>query len=136
MREIKLILGNEEFTVRELSATRNREWRQRLEAPIKTIMDAMGVMGDPINTIADVPRAVMKTFDLFLPIADIVPDIVISYSSILEGKRAWLDENATETEYLNAFMTLARVAYPTDFFMQQAAAMKRLGSPKPPTLTS
>lgn len=136
MREIVLTFAGEKITVIELSARKNSEWRKQLDAPFKAMLEALKATDTQINSMADIPNVMARLQDLLIPNADIIPDIVISYSPVLEALRAWLDENATETEFLNAFLQIARVAYPTDFFMQQAAAMKQLGSAKPPTLTS
>lgn len=128
MREIKLTLGSEEFTVRELSARKNSEWRKQLDVPFKAMLQAIGSADEQINSTADIPGVLTRIQDLLIANADLVPDIVISYSSALEEKRAWLDENATESEFLEAFMQIARIAYPTDFFIQQVGEMRKLGS--------
>ncbi|TXH52444.1 MAG: hypothetical protein E6Q97_15975 [Desulfurellales bacterium] len=136
MREFTIILGGQEFNLRELPARQNSAWRKQLDAPFKALLEAVRAADTEINSTADIPVVLNQLQELLIANADQVPDIVISYSPALEVARRFIDENATETEFLNAFMQIARVAYPTDFFIQQVAAMKALGSQRPPTMTS
>ena len=136
MREFTVTLGGYEFVLRELPARANSQWRKQLEAPFKAMLEAVKATDTEINNLADVPNVLNKLQELLIQNADIIPDIVVSYSPVLQEAQKFLDDNATETEYLNAFMQIARVAYPTDFFIQQVAATKKIGSLRPPTLTS
>lgn len=136
MREIKLTLGGEEFTLRELSARKNSIWRKQLDEPFGELIKLLQSDDTEINKASDLVGVMARHGATLVAQIETIPDIVISYSPTLEAKREWLDDNATETEYLSAFMILAGVAYPTDFFTQQAVAMRKLGSLRPLMMTS
>lgn len=136
MREIKLILGEKEFTVRELPDRKNKEWRKQLEPILDGVSKLLREDNTEINSAGDLVDIMARNGRALIAQSENAADIVISYSPLLQAEREWLDENVTETEYLAALMALARVAYPTDFFIQQVAGSKSLGLLRPQTSTN
>lgn len=137
MREIKLSLGGEEITVRELGVMPNKAWRDQLEQPLLDMAKLLE-LGDKIeiNTVEDISATFAQLKVLLLNNLDLVPDLVIAYSPLLTAKRDWLLNNATEEEFLAAFVAIMGVAYPVSFFTQQASGLLKNGYLKQAILTN
>lgn len=113
MRTAKLSLGGKEYEVSQLPIKPAKAWRVKFKAFVGGITDVMASFsGVKLDSVEDLGKAIPAIMGVALDKLDEVAELVLAYSPELEKDRAHIEENATDEEMIEAFMEVARLAFP------------------------
>lgn len=114
-KNANVVLGEREFVIRELPTKPAEKWRQRLGEEVAPLLgliqQAPEMMQVEVNA-ETLPGLIDKVKLLALNSLPAVRELVISYSQALEAERAWLEENACDSEFIDAFVEVLKLAFP------------------------
>jgi hypothetical protein len=127
-----LLLGEREFVIPTAGFIRSKPWKKRLFEEIKPLFEKIGAAPDiVIDSAADLLKLVPLAEELFTDGLDLVFDMLISYSPLLEAEREYIENYATDKQILAAFQEVVILADP---FGVVATMTRRLG--RTATMTS
>lgn len=113
MQRATLVLGAREFEVQTAGFKRARPWKKRLFEEVKPLFERVGGASSvDITTPADLFKLLPLAEELFTDGIDLVCDMLITYSPVLEAEREYIEEYATDKQILAAFQEVAALADP------------------------
>ena len=130
-KTITVALGGESFSVEERTARGNQEWRARVTNEFKAISSGLT---SALNTDLDklavdglgaLLSGVETTITSLFTSPDVLFDLLVSYSPVLEAKRDWILDNATDSQINAAFMEVLKLAYPFATLIPQIKQLSR-----------
>jgi len=120
-----LYLGEREFVVQTAGFMRSKPWKKRLFEEIKPLFEKVSAAPDIVfNTAADLLKLVPLAEELFTDGLDLVFDMLITYSPVLEAEREYIENYATDKQILAAFQGVVILADP---FGVVATMTRRIG---------
>lgn len=136
MNSKSITLGGVEYTIAELPARKNADWRRALEAQITPILGLIEQAGAglEIRSSEDLMAIVNQVGRLVVAAPDIMIDLIFSYAPDLAVSRETILDNAYDSELAGAFVDVLGLAYPFGGLVTQLAQLSsRAGSPTTPT---
>jgi len=121
MRSASLTLGGREYHISELPSRKNAEWRKRLAGPFGELAGLLESSGDTELTPANIGAILRSISGIFLQSADTLVELLFAYSPELAKDRKHIQENAYDSEIMDAFIEVLKLAYPF------GALIERLG---------
>lgn len=136
MQRKTVVLAGREYTVNELPARRNMEWRKLVETQVVEI--AGFIERAPQTELTDgaaVSSLVRELGRLVLGSVDIVVELLFAYAPELAKDRKRIEDEAFESELVQAFLEVLQLGYP---FFSLARSMLRIadGLTRDTTMTS
>lgn len=113
MRTVEIVLGGQSYTVSELPSRKNAEWRKKLEQPFAEVVTMIeSAPSAQIDNAAALAGLVRSVSGLLLGSVDVVIWLLFEYSPELQKKRLTIEENAFDSEILEAFAKVVTLAFP------------------------
>lgn len=131
-KQVEIILGGRHYTIREKPTGINVQWRKQLKetsvmAVFESLDNVLAQLVQVINLANDEGKS-WRDVDLaqIVRLAGIVPvvmrglvnsiddiiDLLYRYEPNLVTERAWLDDNAYDSEYVAAFCEMLKLVFP------------------------
>ena len=102
-----------QYVVTEAPMLRGRRWRHQFnEKVLPAIEGLMRAQDLEFDNTEDLANLMPLVTGLLSDIIDDVVELVITYSSELEGDREWIEENASEGQLIGAFFDILQLALP------------------------
>ena len=141
MRSIEITLGGQTYIVRELPVRKNAGWRKALGVPFAELVQTLQAAPDSrIDTPRDLAELVKSLSGLLIGSIDTLVDLLIAYSPELTAARAAIEENAFDSEILEAFAAVLGLAFPFGTWKGQLGTLinqlSAIGSTAKPILTN
>lgn len=113
MRTETVFLGGNEYTISELPLRKNAEWRAKLDDTLQTFGDLLG-MADEINLsdAGNVLSILRDASKMIVHSPDLAIDLFFAYAVELEKDRSDIMDSAYESELMEAFKSVLKLAYP------------------------
>jgi hypothetical protein len=113
MRTIEVVLGGQTFTVRELPVRKNAGWRKQLAEPFAELVQRLAAAPeakiDDAKSLADL---VQSLSGVLIGSIDTLVDLLLAYSPELTHVREFVEENAYDSEIMEAFTGVLGLAFP------------------------
>lgn len=133
-RSAIVTLAGRDYTITELPSRKNAEWRAGLAGPFAELSDLLGNWRDTPFT-GDGISALIKTLSgLFLGSADRLVALLFAYSAELERDRERIQEEAYDSEIMEALIEVFKLAYPFASMAQRLGGL--MTGPAKPTSPS
>lgn len=127
-KQVTVSLGGRAYTIREKPTGINSKWRERMRATtVMRTFESLGGTVDDLIVLSSTSGGI-KEIDLgkALGLARILPAVVngltnsvddikalvYEYEPNLVAERAWLEENAYDSEFVAAFLEVLKLLYP------------------------
>jgi hypothetical protein len=108
-----LVLGEREFVVQTAGFMRSKPWKKRLFEEIKPLFEKVSDAPNmEFNSAADLLKLLPLAEELFTDGLDLVFDMLVSYSPVLEDEREYIGNYATDKQILAAFQGVVVLADP------------------------
>jgi hypothetical protein len=111
--QASITLAGRQYIVRELPLRKNAAWRADLQ---NTVMGAADLFAAAPDTDVSNPQAVAALIrgvgNLVLGSTDVVVDLLFAYSPELAADREHIEGNAFESEVVEAFTEVVKLAFP------------------------
>jgi hypothetical protein len=112
-RQVKVKLGDRDYTIDMLPIGRSKVWRESLALPFGELTQALQTASVvEINQFGDIAGLVRQLSGTLLGSVDKMLDLLFQYSDTLAQDRAYIEENAFDDEALEAFSEVLKLAYP------------------------
>ena len=134
MRSASVTLGEREYKIVELRSRDNSAWRKEFRETLAPVLELLGIAAttelptsmaeaqESKNNLAPVFSALQRVAGVMLESIDDVKDMVFSYSPALRKDRERIEENAFDSELVEAFTSILGLAFP---FGALAAGLRR-----------
>lgn len=127
-----VVLGGKEYSIQQLPMRANREFRDRLAAPVEELMNLLeGNVDLEIGSVSDLVSIIGVAKNLLLGSMDILLEALFAYSPELRADRERIEAEAYDDEAMEALAAVMALAYP---LMRALAALR--GSSVMPTSTN
>ena len=141
MKSIVITLGDREYEIKELTTRKNAAWRVQLQEPFGNLVQMLqDAPTTELNNLRDVGSLVQSMSGLLLGSIDTVIGMVFAYSPVLAADRDYIENEAFDSQLLEAFTGVLGLAYPISTWAGKAAGLARelnaIGSQSPETSTS
>lgn len=125
MNSTTITLGGVEYTVNELPARKNSQWRQGFEQELGPILDLVQQAGGgaAINSSDDLMRIAHQVGRVLVKAPDAVTELIFSYAPNLAAKREEILDTAYDSELIGAFQAILGLAYPFGSLARQMASL-------------
>ncbi len=127
-RSTTVMLGGKTYVVEELRARANADWRKRLAGPFGDIAGKLSAMGmielSDGQALGDLVRSLSGTL---IGSIETIKDLVFSYSPVLRQDEKRLGEEAYDSEFLDAFIEILKLAYPFGSWLGKLMELAALG---------
>lgn len=139
MRSEQIIIAGQEYEVVELPMRRNAEWRHQLQdalMPMADLMQQSQTVSMDANSAGDVVGIIRKAGLMLIESPDTITDLVFSYAPELEKDRDRVLENAYDSEVMDAFTAVLRLAFPFGRLLSTVRALAASGASPTATQTT
>lgn len=117
--ETTITLGGRAYTVAVATMKRSREWREKFQHELLTIVGGAKAIGT-VQLAADdgtvdfgrIVAAVQTLSPIAFGMFDRAAEMVFAYDGQLDNDRDWIEENATDEEMLTALWQVVQLAFP------------------------
>lgn len=148
MKSIIVTLASRTYTVESLKFKAERAWREKYDAPIRNLLDALsglkdvsakqyGTTGDFLKEVGGILLAQAgELVGAMLNSPDTMLDAICDYSPTFAADRAWIEENSYQDEIAKAFIEVLQIAFPFGQLFQLArnlGSQEKLTSPNSPS---
>lgn len=117
-RNRTVTLADKEYSIVQRNMRDNKDWREKLSAPVNKIIGLMrNYKNIEIGTAADIASIVSLFSDILLGSMDILLDAMFAYSPELESDRERIESESYDDEAIAALGEIIRLAYPLDRFL-------------------
>lgn len=128
MKSIKIALAGKTYTVNELPRKKNAAWREQFQAEFAEVADALVAMADSdianADSVAALLRSVMGQVN---GAVEKIVALLLAYSSSIAADGERIEEEAYESELLDAFLEVLKLAYPFGSLVGALAPLANLG---------
>lgn len=119
IEKVSIMLGEKEYIVTQASFMRAKPWKKRLFEEIKPLFERLGgasemTFASPADLFALLPLAEQ----LFIGGIDIIFDLLVTYSPVLEAERAYIEAHATDKQIMGAFQEVVKLSDPFGIVQQ------------------
>ena len=112
MKTAKITLGGVEYEITERRARDNAAWRKKLLGPFGDIAKTLNGLSSQQLTV-DAIGGVINTFqDAIMGSVDLITGLVIEYSPELQASKKHILAEAYDSEIVEAFGEVLKLAYP------------------------
>lgn len=131
MNSTTVTLGGVAYTVDELPARKNSQWRAGFEEQLGPILNlvAEAGAGAAIASSDDLMRIAHSVGRVLVKSPDTVTELLFCYAPTLEAARDLILDTAYDSELIGAFQAILGLAYPFGGLARQMASLAS-GSPK------
>ena len=123
-------LGGREFAIRELPTKPAEQWRKKLADELTPLTELIQGAPDLMKielTAERVPVLIEQAKGLALRSLPAVRELVIAYAPELTAERAWLEDNACDSELIEAFVEVLKMAFPFGSLGPMLSKVAKLG---------
>ncbi len=132
-RSKQIVLGGKEYSIQQLPMRANREFRDRLAAPVEELMNLLDGNKDlEIGSVSDLAGMIGLAKNLLLGSMDILLEALFAYSPELRADRDRIEADAYDDEAMEALAAVMALAYP----LMRAVTALRGGLPVTPMSTN
>jgi len=107
-------LGGRSYEIEQLPMRANREWRERLGAPVMQLVDLLQGLDRLELNAAGVQSIIGVVKDVLLGSMEICLEAVFAYSPALQADRERIEAEAYDDEAMMALGVVIKFAYPLD----------------------
>lgn len=112
-RTKEVALGGQTYAIEQLPMRQNREWREKLAAPVTELMALLESNKDlEIGSVSDLAGIIGLAKDLLLGSMDLLLGALFAYSPTLQADRERIEAEAYDDEAINALGAVVALAYP------------------------
>lgn len=122
----KVTLGGTEYTIEELKAKANAAWRKRLGEQLQGVAELMDSDISDADTLRALAGLVMNRI---MPAVDTMRDMLLDYCPAIRADRKRIEEEAYDSEIMDAFVKVLALAYPFGSAIQRISSLSGRGSP-------
>ena len=137
MKTAKITLGGVEYEITERRARDNAAWRKKMFGPFGDIAKSLsGLSAQKLtaDNIGETINSVVATVqDTIVGSVDIITSLVIDYSPELQANKKRLMAEAYDSEIVEAFGEVLKLAYPFGPLVSTLIRLTKTGSPPPQT---
>ncbi len=134
-RSVKVTLGGRDYQVDELRSRENAAWRERLRVPFANLVQRLEEAGETEITNPGAMVALLReTAGTVIEAPDMLAGLLFAYSPALEADRERIVAEAYDSELMNAFIEVLKLAYPFGALAQQIGKLIQRGRATPPTI--
>jgi hypothetical protein len=136
-RSVTVKIAERDYEVQELRSRANEAWRKRLQEPFGALVKRLEGAGDTdITSPRELAALVQDTAGALLESPDTLREMLFAYAPALEGDRERILEEAYDSELLDAFVQVLKLAFPFGGIVDKLAGLARLGERPAPTSPS
>ncbi len=133
-RTVKVTLAGREYTIEELRSRANGEWRTKLQEPFGQLVDKLQSAGDTeLSRPGDIANLVRSVAGTLVQSPDTLKGLLFDYSPTLAKDRERIEAEAYDSEILDAFTEILKLAYPFGGWVTKLASLAALGQKRPAT---
>jgi len=134
VKSVTILLGEQSYTIHELPTRKNEAWRKKLSEPFARVAGFLenGPQKE-LNDTAGIGALVREVSELLIKSPEIVTGLLFDYAPELAADRERISENCYDSEIMDAFVEVLKLAFPFGGLIQRVAA---LGSASKPTKLS
>lgn len=140
MRTETITLGGQEYELQELPLRKNAEWRAQLEARLQEFTELMGrATTTELTDTGSVLPILREASQMVLHSPDTLAELLFAYAPELAQQREQILDSAYESELMEAFGSVLKLAFPFGRLARQMLALVESGSdaiPSAPTSTN
>jgi hypothetical protein len=125
-KTVKVTLGGTEYTIEELKAKANAAWRKRLGEQLQGVAELMDSDISDADTLRALAGLVMNRI---MPAVDTMRDMLLDYCPAIRADRKRIEEEAYDSEIMDAFVKVLALAYPFGSAIQRISSLSGRGSP-------
>ncbi len=134
MKITKITIAGKEYKITELPRKKNAAWRERVQGEFTEIADMVrGLPDQNVGSTAGVAGLIESFAKKLTGSVDILVDLIFSYSPALRKDAERIDEEAYDSEILEAFWAVAGLAFPFGSLIQRVRGLAERGQSQEPT---
>lgn len=107
---VAVTLGDKSYPIRALNMKASRAWRESFGATVEPLIAAMSSDISAATDLGEIARLLAALKDTLLAAPDLIADALFAYAPNLP--RAEIEEVATDTQAMAAFVEVLQLAYP------------------------
>jgi hypothetical protein len=117
MKTIKFVLGEDEYQI-ALNYKITRDWRKQLKEPIEETLAEIGqVQGVEFSNIEEMIPIVRQLLPTLIFLPDRMAELLLVAHPTLTDNRDKIEEEADDEQIIDAFVKVAKAAFPFDSMM-------------------
>lgn len=133
MKTITLTLGGEEYVISELPRKQNVAWRQKLEEELTPLLALVERANDTeLSDVESVTSILTGAKRIIMDSPDTVLALLMDYSPVLTEDAERIEEEAYESEIIDSFLSVLRLAFPFFSLGQTLTRMASNGTAQAP----
>jgi hypothetical protein len=140
MKSETVMLGEREFVLKELPLRKARAFRETLKTHFGAFIAVFeGAPQTDITNTRSVAGLMRGLSDTLLNSVDLAADLLYEYSPDIATQRDYIEDHATSSEVVDAFLALMSLAFPffgTSRGQRLMSTIQKIGSNDSQTLTS
>lgn len=133
MKSVIVKLAGREYTVYELKARQNQNWRDQLKTRFTTLADVIGNAPSTELNTAGVSGLIRSVTDLVMDSIGDVREAILAYSPELSADREYIEANAYDSEIMDAFVEVLTLAFPFGGMVRKVGGLFESGPSNKPT---
>lgn len=113
MRTETVTLGDREFELSELPLRKARQFRETLKEHFGVFITLFeGAPQTDISNTKAVAGLMRVMSDTLLNSVDLAADLLYQYSPELQKQKEWIEDNATSSQVVDAFLAMMALSFP------------------------
>lgn len=113
MKETKVTLGGQSYTIKAMPIRQSKAWRAQLEGPFGELSAALEGAGKiELTSGSDIARLVRSFSGTLIGSIDLLLDFLFAYAPELAADRERIENESFDEEALSAFVEVLKLAYP------------------------
>jgi hypothetical protein len=127
-RSVKVTLGGRDYQVDELRSRENAAWRERLRVPFANLVQRLEEAGDTEITNPGAMVALLRdTAGTVITAPDLLAELLFTYSTVLAADQERIVAEAYDSELMNGFIEVLKLAYPFGALAQKIGGLIQRG---------
>lgn len=136
-RSVTVKIAGRSYEVTELRSRANEAWRKQLQEPFAGLVAQLeGAADTDLSSPRAIAALVQDTAGALLRSPDTLRELLFAYSPALEADRERILAEAFDSELLDAFVQVLKIAFPFGGMVDKLAGLARLGQTARPTTPS
>ena len=136
-RTVIVTIAEKKYTVEEMRSRANEAWRKRLQEPFGALVAQLeGAADTDVSSPRAIATLVQDTAGALLRSPDTLRELLLEYSPALAAERERILEEAYDSELLDAFVQVLKLAFPFGGMVDKLAGLARLGQTARQTMPS
>lgn len=112
MKSVTVTLGGESYTIHELKARPNAEWRKRLQELLAEVTSLLENAPKLELTTESIVGLIQSAQRLVLSSPDRLRELLLAYAPELAAQQDRIEAEAYDSELLTAFVEVLKLAFP------------------------